>query len=103
MGYTDLRYGVDGLAKIVQHGYDLNPFQKYILFLFCGRKSDRIKGLVWEGDGFLLLYKRLEDGRFQWPRDRQELAAITPEQLRNLTSGLSVFSTIRTVKSIEIA
>ncbi len=38
----------------------LDPYEKDILFLFCDRRSDRIKGLVWEGDGFLLLYKRLE-------------------------------------------
>ena len=39
------------------------------LFLFCGRRKDRIKGLYWEGDGFVLLYKRLESGSFQWPRN----------------------------------
>lgn len=59
-GYTDLRFGVDGLANKVQSEFNLDPFDKDILFLFCGRKADRIKGLLWEGDGFLLLYKRLE-------------------------------------------
>ena len=60
-GYTDLRRGIDGLASIVQSQFQLDPFQK-MLFLFCGRRQDRIKGLYWEGDGFLLLYKRLENG-----------------------------------------
>jgi transposase len=64
-GYTDLRNGIDGLAGIIQHQYYLDPFDANTLFLFCGRRADRIKGLLWEGDGFLLLYKRLEDGRFQ--------------------------------------
>lgn len=59
-GYTDLRRGIDGLASIVKFNFQLDPYEKDILFLFCGRRSDRIKGLVWEGDGFLLLYKRLE-------------------------------------------
>ena len=58
-GYTDLRYGIDGLAATVRERFYLNPFETDILFLFCGRRNDRIKALVWEGDGFLLLYKRL--------------------------------------------
>ena len=61
-GYTDLRRGIDGLASIIKFNFQLDPYEKDILFLFCGRRSDRIKGLVWEGDGFLLLYKRLELG-----------------------------------------
>ena len=52
-GYTDLRFGIDGLARVVQDNFSLNPFRKDVLFLFCGRHTDRIKGLIWEGDGFL--------------------------------------------------
>ena len=63
-GHTDLRLGIEGLSRIVGNNYSLNPFEKNVLFLFCGRKSDRIKALLWEGDGFLLLYKRLENGKF---------------------------------------
>ena len=63
-GYTDLRRGIDGLASTIKFQFDLDPFQKHILFLFCGKRTDRIKGLVWEGDGFLLLYKRLNIGGF---------------------------------------
>ncbi len=58
-GYTDLRRGIDGLVGIIQQEFKLNPFQN-ALFLFCGRRTDRVKALVWEGDGFVLLYKRLE-------------------------------------------
>ena len=60
-GYTDLRRSIDGLAEIVQGQLHLDPFSKALL-LFCGRRRDRIKGLLWEGDGFLLLYKRLDNG-----------------------------------------
>ncbi len=89
-GYTDLRRGIDGLAGIVQNQFNLNPFQN-ILFLFCGRRTDRIKGLLWEGgDGFLLVYKRLEDGKFQWPRSDDEARAISLQQFRWLTEGLSI-------------
>ena len=69
-GYIDLRRGIDGLASIIKFNFQLDPYEKDILFLFCGRRSDRIKGLVWEGDGFLLLYKRLELGGFSWPRTK---------------------------------
>lgn len=61
-GYVDLRKGIDGLALIIGSQFDLNPFEKGTLFLFCGRRTDRIKGLLWMGNGFLLLYKRFEDG-----------------------------------------
>ena len=63
-GYTDLRQGIDGLATTIHQEFELDPYNKDILFLFCGRRSDRIKGLLWEGDGFLLLYKRVESGRY---------------------------------------
>ena len=66
-GYTDLRKGIDGLARMVQQQFELDPFTN-TLFLFCGRRRDRIKGLYWERDGFILLYKRLEQGAYQWPR-----------------------------------
>jgi len=102
-GYTDLRRGIDGLAGVVQTVFELDPFQKNVLFLFCGRRSDRIKGLVWEGDGFLLLYKRVESGRFQWPRTQEEVMAISQEQLNWLMSGMSVISTIRPMNKLKAA
>ena len=88
-GYTDLRRGIDGLASIVQQQFQLDPFQE-TLFLFCGRRKDRIKGLYWEGNGFLLLYKRLESGSFQWPRTGNEARQLTAQQYRWLMEGLSI-------------
>ena len=52
------------------------------LFLFCGGKRDRIKALYWEGNGFLLLYKRLEQGVYQWPRSENEARELTAQQYR---------------------
>lgn len=89
-GYTDLRRGIDGLASTIKYQFDLDPFQKNILFLFCGKCTDRIKGLVWEGDGFLLLYKRLNIGGFSWPRTREEAMEITPDQYHMLMQGLEI-------------
>ena len=90
MGYTDLRRGIDGLAALIQQEFRMDPFEEGNLFLFCGRRTDRIKGLFYEGDGFLLLYKRLADGRFRWPRSISEVKAITPEQYRWLMEGFEV-------------
>ena len=87
-GYTDLRNGIDGLARVITEEFSLDPFQKDTLFLFCGRRADRIKGLLWEGDGFLLLYKRLEGGKYQWPRSIREVREMTPQQYRWLMEGL---------------
>ncbi|MFA9466973.1 MAG: IS66 family insertion sequence element accessory protein TnpB [Velocimicrobium sp.] len=47
-GYTDLRSGIDTLASIVESKLGKNPFVPDSLYLFCGRRTDRIKGLVWE-------------------------------------------------------
>lgn len=88
-GYTDLRRGIDGLAIIIQQQFKLDPFQE-ALFLFCGRRRDRIKALYWEGDGFLLLYKRLESSSFQWPRSGEEARRLTPQQYRWLMEGLDI-------------
>lgn len=89
-GYSDLRRGIDGFANLIQQEFKLDPFQSGILFLFCGRKNDRIKGLLWEGDGFLLLYKRLEIGKFQWPRNEVEVKALSFQQYKWLMEGLSI-------------
>jgi transposase len=88
-GHTDMRKSIDGLAACVQQNFRLDPFSNS-LFLFCGHQRDRIKALYWEENGFVLLYKRLENGKFQWPRDANEAKDITPQQLRWLMEGLSI-------------
>lgn len=87
-GYTDLRRGIDGLASTIKYQFELDPFQKNILFLFCGKRTDRIKGLVWEGDGFLLLYKRLNVGGFSWPRTKEEEKNGVTERITELRKRL---------------
>lgn len=88
-GYTDLRRGIDGLAGITQGKLNLDPYSSAV-FLFCGRRRDRIKGLLWEGDGFLLLYKRLDNGVFRWPRNETEALLLTEQQVRWLMEGLEI-------------
>lgn len=89
-GFTDLRSGIDTLVSIVNSKTGNNPYVPDTLYLFCGRRSDRIKGLVWENDGFLLLYKRLEKGKFIWPRNADDVRNITPQQFRWLMEGLTI-------------
>lgn len=88
-GHTDMRKSIDGLSAIVQQNLNLSPFEDS-LFLFCGRRRDRIKALYWEGDGILLLYKRLENGSFQWPKDPEAVRSISKQELRWLLEGLSI-------------
>lgn len=92
VGYTDLRRGIDGLAGIIKFQFNLDPFDKGTIFLFCGRRCDRIKALIWEGDGFLLLYKRLNIGAFRWPRSADEAIEITQDQFRMLMQGFEVLA-----------
>ena len=90
VGYTDLRQGIDGFVTLVQNTFHMNP-QNSTLFMFCGRRSDRIKALFWDGDGYILLYKRLEAGRYQWPRNERELKELTMQQFRWLMEGLNIY------------
>lgn len=89
-GFTDLRRGIDGLARVIRFQFQLDPYDKNTLFLFCGKRTDRIKGLIWEGDGFLLLYKRIENGNFRWPRTKEEALEITTDQYQMLMQGLEI-------------
>jgi len=85
-----MNMGIDGLAAYVRHVLGLDPTSNTV-FLFCGRKRDRLKALYWEGDGFVLLYKRLDDGsRFRWPMSPEAAKKLYWQQLRHLLEGLSV-------------
>lgn len=89
-GYTDMRKSIDGLCTIVMDQLHMNPRRRAI-YLFCGRRCDRIKILLHEDDGFVLLYKRLEvDGRYRWPRNRNEVKSISWKQFDWLMSGLEI-------------
>ena len=100
-GVTDLRRGFDGLARIIRFQFKLDPYDKNILFLFCGKRTDRIKGLLWEGDGFLLLFKRLEAGTFKWPRKEDDLRNLSYEQFNRLLQGFTIDPGIKKIKPPE--
>ncbi|MFA9559921.1 IS66 family insertion sequence element accessory protein TnpB [Evansella sp. AB-rgal1] len=87
-GNTDLRKSIDGLAVLVQEGFELDPFSP-CLFVFCNRKRDKLKILHWETNGFWLYYRRLERGTFEWPDDdSSSTLSISYRQLRWLLDGL---------------
>lgn len=96
-GYTDLRKGINGLMNIIQFRFDMDPYDQNAIYLFCGNKGSVIKGIVWEGDGMVLLTKRLVNGHFQWPRTPEEVKKLTKEQFRNLMQGLTIISTIHEI------
>lgn len=88
-GSTDLRKSIDGLAVIVKEVFQLDPFSN-CLFVFCNKNRDKLKILQWEHNGFWLHYRRLERGKFQWPKDSNSTITITQRQLRWLLDGLSI-------------
>ncbi|MCC4486868.1 IS66 family insertion sequence element accessory protein TnpB [Limosilactobacillus reuteri] len=63
------------------------------LFLFCGFRNDRFKGLYWDGEDFILLYKRYENGHLKWPRTSSEARLLKRRELANLLKGLNPFPT----------
>jgi transposase len=87
---TDMRRGHDGLFAIVR-GLGLDPFSGH-LFAFVGKRGDRIKVLVFDRGGFVLLYKRLEKGRFRIPRVAEGSTTVTLDatELSMLLDGIDV-------------
>jgi transposase len=96
-GATDMRKGFDGLAAVVQTVLRRDPFSGHV-FAFRGRRGDLIKLLWWDGDGLCLYAKRLERGRFVWPRTGQGMAMLTPAQLSMLLEGIDWRRPVRTAR-----
>ncbi len=89
-GHTDMRKSIDGLCAIVRNELHLDPMSRS-LFLFCGRRCDRIKLLMKEPDGFVLIYKRLSvEGRYRRPRNKEEARSLTWREFEWLMSGLDI-------------
>ncbi len=88
-GRTDMRKSFDGLMAIIRDTYGMDPFANAV-FLFCGRRTNTLKALYYDKDGFVLMQKRLNDGKFQWPRDASEVRPLTRQQFRWLMEGLAI-------------
>jgi transposase len=86
-GVTDMRRGFDGLSAQVQTVLQQQPFSGHV-FVFRGRRGDIVKLLWWDGDGLCLFSKRLERGRFVWPKAETGTVPLTRAQLSMLLEGI---------------
>ncbi len=78
-GSTDMRKSINGLSIIVSESLSLDPLSQ-TWFVFCNKQRDKLKILFWDTNGFWLYYRRLEQGRFKWPKYGGEQTAISIEQ-----------------------
>lgn len=75
-GRTDMRKSIDGLCAIIHEQFSMEI--DHALFLFCGRKCDRIKAILKEPDDIVMIYKRLTaQGSYRWPRNKSEVRNLT--------------------------
>ncbi|AXC15591.1 Mobile element protein [Acidisarcina polymorpha] len=86
-GVTDMRRGFDGLSGQVQTVLQQQPFSGHV-FVFRGRRGDIVKLLWWDGDGLCLFAKRLERGRFIWPKAENGTVHLSRAQLSMLLEGI---------------
>jgi len=89
---TDMRKSFDGLHGLVLEVLEQDPLSGD-LFVFLNRRRDRVKILLWEGDGLAIWYKRLESGTFALPESEQDAIRLTPAQLALLLSGIDLKET----------
>ena len=85
---VDFRKSINGLAALVEQS-ELDPFAP-ALYAFSNQRRNCIKILGWDGNGFWLLMKRLEEDRFVWPRRQQAVMELTTEQLHWLLEGIDI-------------
>ena len=84
---ADFRKGIDGLAALAQQELRLDPFSGVAL-VFRAKRADRVKILVWDGSGMVLIAKRLEQGKFAWPPVSGGVMRLSSAQFAALFEGL---------------
>ena len=98
---VDMRKSIDGLSSIVEQNFELDPMSDAV-FVFHNRHCDKVKLLYWDGDGFCLLYKRIEQGKFHFPKVLDsEKYTVTKEELDWLLHGLQIEDVRRYEKLYE--
>jgi len=91
---VDMRRSFDGLAALTEQVIRQDPLSGH-LFVFRGRRGDRLKILYWDRDGYALWYKRLEAGLFRFPTDERDAKEISPAELGLILEGLELSSAKR--------
>ncbi|WP_019891920.1 IS66 family insertion sequence element accessory protein TnpB [Allobaculum stercoricanis] len=87
---ADLRKGIDGYASIIQGIYHLDPTDGS-LYLFTNRTKDKMKGILHDGNGYWLVYKRLARSHLKWPfTEINQYQTISSSQLQALLSGMTI-------------
>jgi len=84
---VDFRKGMDGLVAHIANHFDLDPFDGAI-WVFRSRRADRLKMIVWDGSGLVLVMKRLNGQRFTWPKPQAGPVALSRVQFDALFSGM---------------
>jgi transposase len=84
---VDFRKGMNGLAALVKERLSADPFSG-VIYVFRSKRADRVKLLFWDGSGVCLFAKRLEGGRFRWPRIEDGVMRLSAAQLSALVEGL---------------
>ena len=101
-GRTDMRKQINGLSVIVQEELKLDPFSG-ALFMFCNKSRRLLKVLYWDRNGFWLLKKRLEQDRFPWPMNLNEVQQIDVEKLKQLLSGIDFWKAHKELKYASVS
>jgi transposase len=99
-GITDMRRGFTGLSAAAQTVLEQNPYSGHV-FVFRGRRGDLIKVLWWDGDGLCLFAKRLERGRFIWPKADEGAVSLSRAQLSMLLEGHRLAKTGKNRRTIH--
>lgn len=86
-GPTDMRKGAERLAMIIQSEFGLDPCAPGVLYVFAGMSKNRIRGIIWEGDGWTMLVKKKLSGRFDWPGGDRQAKRVSREELQKILDG----------------
>ncbi|MFN8712539.1 MAG: IS66 family insertion sequence element accessory protein TnpB [Bacteroidota bacterium] len=99
---ADMRKGASSLSGLVRNEMHHDPL-KGAVFIFISRRGDQIKLLHWEGDGFALYSKKLEQGRYEWPRILTDASSITLtcEELHLMLRGIVLTSVRRHTRYVH--
>jgi transposase len=84
---VDFRKGMDGLAALVREELKADPFGG-VIYVFRAKRADRLKLVFWDGTGLVLVSKRLDEGKFKWPKAADDVMRLTPGQFTTLVEGL---------------